>query len=431
MCYYYGQMTHRTKLFSCCLLLIPILLLFNLDQVFADELKLQALIHEALQNNHEILMSEAGVSASNYRVPQAESLPDPMFMVGYKNDGTRDLYTFGDDMAAGSEWMFSVSQMFPFPGKRSLKGRMALRNAESRRASLDSTRLNITARVKELYYELFLAYKKIDLIHEMSGLFSRIEDAALARYASGMAPQQEVLMAQTEKYMLLEKEEMLKQKIQSVEAMLNNILGRHGSAPFDRPSELSRTEYTHIPEELINISFENSPEIKADEQMIAEAKTKVEIAKKEYYPDLTVNASYFAKGPAFEDMWSLATSVNIPLFYRTKQRQAVHEAEALLSGAVHERDAARFMLSSAIRDNYSMLAAAEKLMDLYKNGLVPKTYQDFGSALSGYTTGKVEALTVITRLKSLIDFETLYWGQFIEREKAIARLEALTTVKSR
>jgi hypothetical protein len=87
------------------------------------------------------------------------------------------------------------------------------------------------------------------------------------------------------------------------------------------------------------------------------------------------------------------------------------------------------MLSSAIRDNYSMLRTAEKLMELYKNGLIPKTYQDFESALSGYVTGKVEAITVISRLKSLIELETLYWNQFVEREKAIARVEAITGVE--
>ncbi len=424
-------MTTRLKPFSRYLLLIAIFLLFNLTHALADELNLQELIDEALQNNHDILMSESGVSALKFRVPQAESLPDPMVMLGYQNDGIRDLYTFGDGMGADSQWMFSVSQMFPFPGKLPLKGRMASSNAESRKAALDSMRLKLAARVKELYYELFLTYKKIDLIHDMSALFSRIEDAALARYSSGMAPQQEVLMAQTEKYMLFEKEEMLKQKIQSLEAMLNSTLGRYVSSPLDRPTEPSRTEYDHDPDELIKVSFENSPEIKANEKMIAEAETRVEMAKKEYYPDFTVNASYFAKGPDFPDMWSLTTSINIPLFYRTKQRHAVYEAGALLSGTVHERDATKFMLSSGIRDNYSMLTSADKLMDLYKNGLVPKTHQDFESALAGYTTGKVEALTVITRLKSLVDFEMLYWVQFVEREKAIARLEALTTVGAR
>jgi hypothetical protein len=46
--------------------------------------------------------------------------------------------------------------------------------------------------------------------------------------------------------------------------------------------------------------------------------------------------------------------------------------------------------------------------------------------LSGYVTGKTEAITVTQRLKAFLDVELLYWGQYTEKEKAIARLEALT-----
>ena len=65
-------------------------------------------------------------------------------------------------------------------------------------------------------------------------------------------------------------------------------------------------------------------------------------------------------------------------------------------------------------------------MTLYKDGVTPKIRQDFQLALSGYATGKTEAITTISRLKALLDIELLYWGQLVEREKAIARLDALT-----
>jgi hypothetical protein len=84
------------------------------------------------------------------------------------------------------------------------------------------------------------------------------------------------------------------------------------------------------------------------------------------------------------------------------------------------------MLASAIRENQSMVFSADRLLTLYREGLVPKTQQDFQLSLSGYMTGKTEALTVLSRLKALLDYELLYWGQLAEREKSIARLEALT-----
>jgi outer membrane protein TolC len=391
--------------------------------VSAEELKLQDLLDEALKNNHEIHLTGYRVAASTYRIPQVQTLPDPMIMFGYQNEGFKQ-YTLGKEQ--GAQWMFSASQMFPFPGKLALKGEVAERESEGIKASFKGTWLKTVEKVKELFYDLFFAYKSMDLVRDRAVLFSRTEDAAMARYSSGMGVQQEVLMAQTEKYMLLEREEMLKQKIQSTETMLNATLGRDINAPLGRPEERGATELAENMQELITVHIENSPFVKEKEKLVAAAEAKVRMAEKEYYPDFTVSAGYFRRGGEFMDMWSLTTAVNIPIFYRTKQRQAVLEAKANLAEAEHELIASKAMLASIIRDNYSMARTAERLMELYRNGLVPKTYQDFESALVGYRTGKVEAITVISRLKALIEYETLYWGQFAEREKAIARLETIT-----
>jgi len=396
---------------------------------FAEDLKLQELIDEALKKNPELLAFESMVTASAYRVPQAKSLPDPMFMFGYQNEGWRR-YTYGD--MPDAQWMFSASQMIPFPGKLSLKGEMSERESESLRASYESAKLKTILRVKELYYDLFLMYKQIDLLLDKTMLLKHVEDAAVARYSAGMGSEQEVLMAQTEKYMLLEKEEMLKQKKQSLEAMLNTTTGRDVSAPLGRPDDLPFGACNYSMDMMIKTAMENSPEIKFRDKMIAAAEAKVRIMQKEYIPDFTLNASYFNRGgQEFDDMWSLTTTINIPIYYKTKQKQAVLEAESSLTGARHELEGTKLMISSSIRDNYSMMKSAERLMELYKNGLIPKTYQDFELSLAGYKTGKVEAITVITRLKSLLDYEFLYWGQVAEREKAIARLEAVSRINSK
>jgi cobalt-zinc-cadmium efflux system outer membrane protein len=411
--------------FICCLLSITFCLAFAVTAVYAEDLALQSLIEEALQKSPEIQASEARAAAARFRIPQAKSLPDPMLMFGYQNEGF-SRYSYGDELM--SQWMFSGSQMFPFPGKRGLKGQIASKDAETLGDLNRLARLRVVSKIRELYYDLLLAYKNIDLIKERLSLFSQIEDAAVARYSSGMGSQQEVLMAQTEKYMLLEKEEMLKQKIQSAEAMLNSTVGRDVNTPLGRPVEPAYSPYGRTLDEMLMHAYEKSPEIKAKERMVAAAGLKVDLAHREYYPDFTITAEYDKKGGPFMDMWALTTTINIPLYYKTKQRQGVLEAEAMRLEAKQELEATKLMMASYIRDNFSMVRTAERLMDLYKSGLIPKSYQDFESALSGYGTGKVDALTVISRLKSLIEFENLYWVQFAEREKAIARSESVSGI---
>ena len=86
-------------------------LLFT-NAAFAEELKLQPLIDEALKNNHDLIASGLKVNTSKYKIPQAGSLPDPMFMLGYQNEGY-DRFNYGKSPDA--QWMYSASQTFLFP----------------------------------------------------------------------------------------------------------------------------------------------------------------------------------------------------------------------------------------------------------------------------------------------------------------------------
>ena len=142
------------------------------------------------------------------------------------------------------------------------------------RHSTQSVKLKVIANIKSLYYDLFLSYKDIDLIRDKTVLFQKIEDAALARYSTGMGMQQEVLMAQTEKYMLMEKEEMFKQKIQSLEAMLNAAIGRAVNSPLARPADLLPSAYDNAMEQLIRQADEKSPELKIKQKMLASSEIK-------------------------------------------------------------------------------------------------------------------------------------------------------------
>jgi outer membrane protein, heavy metal efflux system len=393
--------------------------------VFGDELNLGYLISEALKSSPDIKAAESRAAASHYKIPQAKSLPDPMFMFGYQNEGF-DKYTYGK--SADAQWMFSLSQMFFYPGKQGLKGEIAADEAASVSANYHIARFRTIQRVTELYYDLFLAYKTIDLLKDKSTLFSQMEDAAAARYSSGMGTQQELIMVQTEKYMLLEREEIQKQRIQAIEGMLNAVLGRSITYPIGRPAESGSTPLGYSLDEFIGIAQENSHDVLSKKKMIDAAEARVKMARKEYYPDFTVNAGYFNRAGQLQDMWSLTTTINLPIFYKTRQAQAFHEAEASLTEAKSELEATKLMIGAIIRDSFTMAKTSEGLMDLYRKGLSPKAMQDVQAALSGYSTGKVETLTVISRLRALIDYETLYWEQFATREKAVSRLKTMAEI---
>ena len=401
-------------------------LVLSAQSASAGDVRLTDLIHEALENNPELKAVGSGVSAARYRIPQAQSLADPMLKVGYQNDGF-DRLNYGESKDA--QWQVSVSQLLPFPGKRSLKGEIAAKEAENAEAYSYTARYSTIFTVTGLYYDLFLAYKVIDLLEDRGALYGRIEEAATARYSSGTGSQQDVLLAQTEKYLIRQREEMQRQKIQTAEAQLNAALGRDAVQPLGKPAEPVTHPFAYSLGEMIRIARENSHLLIAKEKMVQAAEARVQLAEKEFYPDVTVSANYAARGGVANDMWSVATQINIPLYYQTKQRPALFEAQALLAKAKSEAEATKLAVSSTIQDSYATVKTAERQMDLYKHGLIPKTSQDIQAGLAAYVTGNVEEIRVISSLKALIDYEILYWEQFAAREKAINRITTIAEIE--
>jgi outer membrane protein, heavy metal efflux system len=208
--------------------------------------------------------------------------------------------------------------------------------------------------------------------------------------------------------------------------MLGAALGRQNTNSFPVPQEPPYRLFPLTAEETVDKAIRHSPDIKYRSKMIKSAETRHQMAKKEYFPDFAINAGYFNRSGDFKDMWSATATINIPLYFTSKQRPAVFEAKANIDQLKQELAAAKLMIAAAVKDNYAMLRTAEKLMDIYKNGLIPKNRQDMEQALTNYSAGRSDASGVISRMKTLLDYEVLYWNQLVEREKAIVRLQAIT-----
>jgi outer membrane protein, heavy metal efflux system len=413
----------RRKEMSCLRMITVCCLLLLSAAAGAQEANLQALIDEAMRNNPEIAGARHRAEAQQERIPQARALADPTVAVGYQNVGF-DRFSLGDEPE--TQWMFTASQPLPFPGKRALRAQMAEGEAASQQAMYDAVRHRIMARVKELYFDLFLLYKDLDLLRSQEDLAKKVEDVAAARYGAGSGSQQEVIMAQTEKYLLLEKQGGVQQRIQSTEAMLAAALGRSDGPLIGRPEEALEGTYGLDVTQAVARAIGQSPDVKARQRMAEAAQARVKMAQREYFPDFTVSASVYPRAEKFDPIWGVGASVTIPIYQRSRQDPAVREAKAALAQAQQELEAAKLMVASAVRDNYALLKSAENIKQIYREGVIPKTRQDFEQALAGYGTGRNDALVAITRLKNLVENEQRYWSQYADREKALARILALS-----
>ncbi len=80
--------------------------------------------------------------------------------------------------------------------------------------------------------------------------------------------------------------------------------------------------------------------------------------------------------------------IPLPIYVGYKQKPGIAEASAGVSASRFELEGARTMLLSSVRDNLAAVRSAERLMALYREGLIPKTRQDLDSLWPATSLGK-------------------------------------------
>ena len=96
----------------------------DIDSVRRNTLVLPELIHEVLARNPELVAARKQWEAVTHRITQAQSLEDPTLSLQFWNAPQ------SFNVARSDNTILGLSQSFPFPGKRALKGEVASRSAD-------------------------------------------------------------------------------------------------------------------------------------------------------------------------------------------------------------------------------------------------------------------------------------------------------------
>jgi outer membrane protein TolC len=232
-------------------------------------LNLKQLIEEGLQNNPEILAANKKWEIFKEKVPQASALEDPMFGFGIINLPTN--FSFKDEDMTMKE--VSISQKFPFPGKRPLMKGMAEKEAEAVSTEIEEKANRIVKEVKTAYHDLSYIYRSVETTQRNKEILETFVKIAETRYVVGEGIQQDVLKAHVEVSKMVDELIMLGQKKRALEAKLNALLNRSPGSPMGKPEEVIFKKIPITIEELHKTAIESNPTLKGMNRMI-EAKEK-------------------------------------------------------------------------------------------------------------------------------------------------------------
>ena len=388
--------------------------------VTSATLTLDDLVREALQKNPAVQSALHAVQGQRLRVPQARSWPEPTLALGWMGNIAPFDVQAGDPSSYRS---VSAMQEIPYPGKLRLRGEVASKEAQVAWWDYEALRRQVAAGVKTAYYDYFFYDKALQVTRRDKELLGKLASIAEARYRVGKGIQQDVLRSQVEVSLLLQKVTTLEQQRDTAQARLNSFLARAPESPLPAPAEVQAAALQSL-DALYALARSNDTGLQREQQMVERNQLAADLARKDYYPDLSVGYMYQQR-PLMPDMHGLTFSLKIPVFYKSRQRAAVQEAAEQVVSAQQGREERRNELYFQLKQEYLAAKASSELVKLYSQGVVPQSSLALESAMSAYQVGTVDFLSVLANFRNLLDYETDYYRELANYQSALARMEPL------
>ena len=368
--------------------------------------------------------AQRSVDASVAAIPPAGSLPDPTFSAGYMG-GIRTAPFFPTSSPSDSFRQLSAAQEFPYPGKLSLRTRIAASESDAQRWIYETTRRRLIAELKSAYYQYVFVDRTLTVLARNKVRLDQFRQIADARYSVGKAMQQDVLKAQLEISLLLERQAMFEQQRTALRAQINGLLFRKPDMPLDVSLDYEPATLSQPLENLQALAAQNNPELKRDERMVERGEQALSLARRELLPDFALNVTTQQMVGGMPWMYGVDVMVKVPLYWNRRQRPLITQAAAQLENNRRMQENTQIMAAAQITDTYAMADTSQRLAMLYSDSVLPQARLALESSLASYQVGDVDFLTVLTNFITVLNYEINYEEQNARLQKALARLEPI------
>ena len=422
---------------SLCVILLSVV---SAGNVFAQEsvpshagavTPLSDLLAEGEKNNPQIEAARHGFEAAKQVPTEVSTLPDPQFTLQHFSVGSPRPFAG----YTNSEFAYiglGVSQDIPYPGKLRLKGEIAKREADVSQQQIESVRRSVLAELKAAYFQLAYLLKTLAILQQDGELLKQVQQAADARYRSGMGTQQDLLQAQLQQTKLLREIAMHHLEVGKLEAQIKQLLNRPQDSPDIEAAELVEMPLVQTYAELLAAAEVQNPEIAGAKKMIEKQSLQVDLAHRDFYPDFNVQYMWQRTDPTqFRAYYMLSVGVRVPIYRGRKQRPELAQAEAEKLRAGSELQAQSQQIAAELRGQYVQAQQTSELLRIHREGLSPQSRSEFQAALATYQSNKQDFQALLAAFLDVLHFDEEYWQNVAEYETSIARLEQITGLSLR
>ncbi len=355
---------------------------------------------EVLVRNPEIARARQRAAAAAARAPQVKALPDP--------EASLTLFALPPETRVGPQRLSAaIRQKLPWFGKLALKEQAALFAAAATRADVETIRLDLLTEARRLGYELGFLDRHEAILAAERGALVRYEKAAQARYAAGIGLQQEIVRIQAQITRTDTRLLDISERRFALRAALNALRDRPADEPIGVLELPESREPALDPAALRREATMRRPELAAADARIAAGGALIELAEKNFRPDVTLGLSYTAVGSRDDgpgrlnpppdngdDILAFSGSLNLPV-RRRKLEAGVEEAQATRWAAEEDKRRILAQIEGSIGDLTARMPLLFRHLQLLETVLLKQAREALRSTETAYSTGKLNAVDLL------------------------------------
>ncbi len=378
------------------------------------EVSVERLVAEVEARNPSLEAARAAWRAAAERYPQVIAWDDPMFGFTVSPGGV--------GLEQGGGWMVEASQKVPWAGKQALRGAAASAEADAAGDEVADARLQLALAAKMALADYYQAAREADVNRITASLLSEFRQIAKNKYEVRQATEQDVLQADVDLADLESRRAEIERNRRVAVARINTLLHRAADYPLPPPpAQVAIADALPEVEALRQSAVECRPDLSAQLARIRREEANLELAAKDYCPDVELVAKYDAFMPV-DIRPQVGMNVNVPLA-RGRREAAVREAAARVAQQRAEYQDRLDQVRYEVQSAHDRLLQQRQVIALYAQRILPASQQSLQSARANYVAGKLDFLRLIDAERQFHSQRERYYEALADYQRRQADLE--------
>ena len=394
-----------------------------------NNLTLRDAINLALLRNPELAAFSKEMRALEGATLQAGLLRNPELSVNVENIGNiqklRGDLNSADSVAQEVVQQLTtirIGQLIELGGKRAARVNAALLGEDLAAKDYEIRRVEIIARVANVYTEVLAAQERLRLAEETRQVAQNVVNSVTERVQGGkVAPIEETRVKVGLSTTRIEYEQAQRDLISARRRLA--LLWDNSSPQFNKA--LGNLEILIPPPsfQMLEERVLKNPMALRAMKNIEQRKALLEVEQTRRIPNLTINAGVVHHAQLGGNTAVASVMVPLPLFDRNQGN--IKDAYQRVDKAVDEQSAMELRLKTELTQSYEMMSAAWNEINILRDEILPGAKSAFHVMRRGYELGKFGLLELLDAQRVLFQNQVLYVRALANYQRLVNDIERL------